>query len=114
MKNTLLIIALSIIFLSACSMFSDKTVQKAPQPPYASQPASTEAQLSSRDSSQSPATIKKIQTILRQQGFYFGKIDGQWGPGTESALHNYQANHSLAITGKLDAETMTSLDLNNQ
>jgi peptidoglycan hydrolase-like protein with peptidoglycan-binding domain len=57
----------------------------------------------------SPALIKRIQTTLRQQGFYKGRIDGVWGPETQSGIHGYQQSHNLTNNGELDSQTLASL-----
>lgn len=38
----------------------------------------------------------RIQTILKQKGFYDGKIDGRFGPITRLAVHAYQKSAGIA------------------
>jgi peptidoglycan hydrolase-like protein with peptidoglycan-binding domain len=57
----------------------------------------------------SPALIKQIQTTLRQQHLYNGRIDGVWGPQTQGAIHSYQQSHNLTDTGEIDTPTLASL-----
>lgn len=57
----------------------------------------------------SPRLIKRIQTTLKQQGLYNGRIDGVWGPQTQSAIHGYQQAHNLNNSGELDSATLASL-----
>ena len=38
------------------------------------------------------------------------RIDGVWGPATESALRNYQRDNGLQATGTLDRQTRAQLD----
>jgi peptidoglycan hydrolase-like protein with peptidoglycan-binding domain len=59
----------------------------------------------------SPGMIKRIQTALRQQGLYKGRIDGQWGPQTQSAIHSYQQAHNLTDSGQIDSPTLASLQI---
>ncbi len=58
----------------------------------------------------SPGLIKRVQTSLKQQGFYKGSVDGKWGPQTQSGLHAYQQSHNLTATGQLDQPTLASLN----
>jgi peptidoglycan hydrolase-like protein with peptidoglycan-binding domain len=53
--------------------------------------------------------IKQAQTTLRQQGFYKGRIDGLWGPASQTATRGYQNSHNLADSGELDSPTLAAL-----
>lgn len=55
-------------------------------------------------------TIIRVQMALMRQGFYHAAIDGVYGPGMRFALLNYQARIGLEPTGRLDGETLASLD----
>jgi peptidoglycan hydrolase-like protein with peptidoglycan-binding domain len=59
----------------------------------------------------SPGLIRRIQTSLRQQGFYKGRVDGVWGPETQGAVHGYQQSHNLTANGELDSPTLASLNI---
>jgi peptidoglycan hydrolase-like protein with peptidoglycan-binding domain len=52
-----------------------------------------------------------VQQALKDQGFYYGTVDGQPGPETDAAIKRYQIRQGLQVTGLLDAETLTSLNL---
>ena len=52
-----------------------------------------------------------VQQALKDQGFYYGQIDGQGGPETDAAIRRYQIRQGLDVTGKLDAQTLASLNL---
>ncbi len=54
-------------------------------------------------------TLRRIQTKLANLGFYTGKADGRFGPGTRKALEAFQAAHNLKITGLPDQTTIYSL-----
>jgi hypothetical protein len=59
---------------------------------------------------QSPADVMvSVQQELARRGFYYGAIDGTYGPLTRSALLNYQQSVGLASTGVLDQPTLASL-----
>jgi N-acetylmuramoyl-L-alanine amidase len=51
-----------------------------------------------------------VQIKLADEGLYAGKVDGTWGPDTSAALSNYQRNHSLEVTGKLNAQTLDAMN----
>ncbi|OGO77369.1 MAG: hypothetical protein A2Y23_09925 [Clostridiales bacterium GWB2_37_7] len=59
--------------------------------------------------------IKKIQTILQQQGLYNGKVDGISGKLTVAATKTFQLKYGIKVTGSLDQLTTDKLlSLNNQ
>lgn len=43
-----------------------------------------------KDKSRQSRLVKRLQTALQTLGFYYGRIDGDFGPGTEEALGAYQ------------------------
>jgi len=51
------------------------------------------------------------QQALKDQGFYYGQVDGQPGPETDAAIKRYQIRQGLDVTGKLDEQTLDSLKL---
>ena len=50
-----------------------------------------------------------LQRRLAAHHAYQGKIDGNWGPQTEAALRNFQAQNKLEATGRVDAPTAEKL-----
>lgn len=52
-----------------------------------------------------------LQQALKDKGFYYGDVDGQNGPETVAAIRRYQIRQGLDVTGKLDAQTLASLNL---
>jgi peptidoglycan hydrolase-like protein with peptidoglycan-binding domain len=52
-----------------------------------------------------------VQTSLQRRGLYRGQIDGLFGPEMEFALRAYQARLGLVPTGRLDMDTLASLQL---
>jgi peptidoglycan hydrolase-like protein with peptidoglycan-binding domain len=101
---------LGVLALAACSQPSQPAAQvPAPPPQTAAQTAAhVEAQAASRDSSATRDQIKSVQGKLTRDGFYHGPIDGVWGPGIADAVRKYQTEHNLAVTGKLNTETLDS------
>lgn len=55
--------------------------------------------------------IVGAQTLLLRNGYYRGGIDGKFGSGTAGAVREFQADAGLAVTGRLDMETLAALGL---
>ncbi|MGI8431503.1 MAG: peptidoglycan-binding domain-containing protein [Chthoniobacterales bacterium] len=54
-------------------------------------------------------TTSAVQQSLKDQGFYYGAVNGQKNADTTAALRRYQIRNGLQITGDIDAETLRSL-----
>lgn len=54
-------------------------------------------------------TTSTVQQALKDQGFYYGEINGKKDAGTTAAIRRYQIRNGLQITGEIDAETLRSL-----
>jgi peptidoglycan hydrolase-like protein with peptidoglycan-binding domain len=52
-----------------------------------------------------------IQQRLKDQGFYYGEVDGQGGEETSAAIRRFQIRHGLKVTGQLDDNTLRTLDV---
>jgi hyperosmotically inducible periplasmic protein len=55
--------------------------------------------------------VMATQQALKARGFDPGPIDGLMGPGTASALRDYQKSENIAITGRMDADTAAKLGM---
>jgi peptidoglycan hydrolase-like protein with peptidoglycan-binding domain len=55
-----------------------------------------------------------IQQRLKDQGYYYGEVDGHGGEETSAAIRRYQIRHGLQVTGQLDDETLRRLDLSRK
>ena len=55
------------------------------------------------------ATVEQAQRKLKDQGYSPGQIDGLWGKKTEAALKQFQQDHGVPVTGKLNEETKRKL-----
>ena len=55
--------------------------------------------------------VESIQRKLKDQGFYYGQINGKKDADTTAAIRRYQIRNGLQITGELDAETQRSLGI---
>ena len=56
-----------------------------------------------------PETVRRVQQILKSQGYDPGPINGVLGPKTEEALLQYQQKENIEATGWLDRETKARL-----
>jgi hypothetical protein len=55
--------------------------------------------------------LRRAQNILLQAGYYKGSPDGLPGRGTQQAIIDWQHKKNLAVTGRLSAETLSSMNL---
>lgn len=53
--------------------------------------------------------IQSVQQALKDQGFYYGQVDGEGGPETDAAVRRYQIRNGLEVTGKLNQQTISAL-----
>lgn len=53
---------------------------------------------------------QKIQTALKNAGYYNGAIDGKIGPGTRKAIQAFQKEKSLKADGKVGPKTWALLE----
>ena len=61
-----------------------------------------------RSGSEGEAVVE-LQTRLKELGYYTGEIDGQFGPGTRTAVTLFQEQHGLGADGIVGAETRDTL-----
>lgn len=57
------------------------------------------------------AQVVKLQTKLKELGYYSGEIDGRYGPETAIAVSKYQQDNNLKVDGKVGTQTLVSLQL---
>jgi len=53
--------------------------------------------------------VTRLQTRLKELGFYSGEVDGQYGQGTAAAVTLFQNQHGLTADGIAGTETLTRL-----
>jgi len=53
-------------------------------------------------------TIQSVQQVLKDQGLYYGQVNGEKNAETAAAIRRYQIRKGLQITGELDPETLKS------
>lgn len=54
-------------------------------------------------------TIQSVQQALKDQGLYYGEVNGEKSADTSAAIRRYQIRKGLQITGELNPETLKSL-----
>src|SRR5262249_51199472 len=54
---------------------------------------------------------RAIQERLREEGFYYGEVDGHGGDETSAAIRRYQIRHGLRVTGQVNDETLRALGM---
>ena len=59
----------------------------------------------------SGSDVRALQTRLEELGFSPGPIDGQFGPGTESAVRAFQQSRGLTVDGIVGPATAKALGL---
>jgi peptidoglycan hydrolase-like protein with peptidoglycan-binding domain len=52
---------------------------------------------------------RTVQQRLKDQGFYYGEVDGRGGDETSAAIRRFQIRHGLKVTGQPNDETLRSL-----
>ncbi len=62
-----------------------------------------------RATARTSSRVREAQQALQQDGLYKGKVDGQFGPKTRSALAQFQKQNGLKQTARLDRATMSKL-----
>jgi peptidoglycan hydrolase-like protein with peptidoglycan-binding domain len=58
----------------------------------------------------SPDVIKRVQERLAAMGYDPGPADGKWGPKTQQAVKQLQADREHPATGRLDLGTLAYID----
>ena len=64
---------------------------------------------SSLEQNNSGSEVRRLQNRLKELGFYKGKVDGNFGPETVTAVMNFQKSRNLTVDGKVGSATMTAL-----
>lgn len=57
----------------------------------------------------SKETISSAQQSLKSGGYYRGEVDGISGRETQAAVRRFQHDNNLAVTGRLDPDTLSAL-----
>ena len=57
------------------------------------------------------ATVKEIQTRIKNWGYYFGAVDGIYGSQTEKAVRYFQSKNGLSVDGIVGNQTLAALGM---
>jgi len=52
-----------------------------------------------------------VQDSLARRGYYAGRVDGVVGPGTRSAIREFQRDNGLPVTGRIDSQLVQALQI---
>lgn len=55
--------------------------------------------------------LRDVQQTLKDQGFYYGEVDGEEGVETSAAVRRFQIRNGLEVTGKLNPETLAAMKI---
>jgi peptidoglycan hydrolase-like protein with peptidoglycan-binding domain len=103
-----LVVAGALVGLAGCSSGNQQAAATPPAaPPPAPAPAPAPPPMAANP--MAPSTLRQVQTTLKQDGLYRGRVDGKWGPQTQHAVMAYQRKNGLPATGHLDDATLSSL-----
>lgn len=58
------------------------------------------------------AQNKQVQTKLKNWGYYFGNVDGIYGPKTKEAVKYFQRKNGLAVDGIVGKNTAAAMGIN--
>ena len=62
----------------------------------------------------SGSVVSQIQSLLKNQGFYSGAVDGIYGSGTEAAVKRYQQRFGLKADGIAGPQTLAYMGISAQ
>ena len=54
--------------------------------------------------------VRKVQERLKKLGYLSGKVDGDYGNGTKTAVKNFQKRNGLSVTGRVNSKTLSKLN----
>ena len=55
--------------------------------------------------------VQNLQSALKNEGFYFGELDGKPGSELNAAIRRFQIRNGLEVTGEADEGTLAALGL---
>jgi len=55
--------------------------------------------------------VESVQQALKDEGFYYGEVNGDINANLTAAIRRYQIRNGLQVTGELNDETLRSLGL---
>src|SRR4051812_41468751 len=55
--------------------------------------------------------VESVQQALKDEGFYYGEINGDMNANVTAAIRRYQIRNGLQVSGELNDETLRSLGI---
>src|ERR687887_2107270 len=55
--------------------------------------------------------VESVQQALKDEGFYYGEVNGDINANLTAAIRRYQIRNGLQVTGELNDETLRSLGI---
>ena len=55
--------------------------------------------------------VESVQQTLKDEGFYYGEVNGDMNANLTAAIRRYQIRNGLPVTGELNDETLRSLGI---
>jgi len=71
--------------------------------------ASATTMSSARANARDKSVVRAVQQALNDKGYNAGKVDGIWGPKTQSAVTKFQQSQGMTPTRSLDDQTLAAL-----
>ena len=107
------VLALSALLgMTGCGMFGGgHQEQAAATPPPAPAPAPAPTPPPPQNVELTRSMVRQVQTSLRHNHLYPGRIDGVYGPQTEHGVMQFQQQNNLQATGKVDVPTLQAMNL---
>ena len=98
-----------LILIGVAIAFNALAMQQArhPAPFYATRIAASDT---GQPATPAKATIRSVQTALKELGFYSGSLDGVAGAETELAITKFERAARLPVTAKADETLLASLN----
>lgn len=57
--------------------------------------------------------VENVQQTLKDQGFYYGEVNGEKNADTVAAIRRFQIRNGLQVSGELNEETLHALGVGN-
>ena len=55
--------------------------------------------------------VESVQQALKDEGFYYGEVNGDMNANLTAAIRRYQIRNGLQVSGELNDETLRSLGI---
>ena len=102
---------IGLVALSAAAVCTVTALNAAPAADgFMAEPAAYAAVLKQGSSG---GEVKEVQRRLKNWGYYFGEVDGIYGPATVAAVKSFQRKNGLTVDGIAGKATFAALGMND-